>query len=56
MERAKVYNDAIIIQERMQSGTLHIASLLFSIFHKASFMRKYVDQIWFPRTRSFVKD
>ena len=30
----------------MQSGTLHIAYLLFSTFHKATFMSKYVDQIW----------
>ena len=30
-----------------KTGTLHIASLLFSISHKASSMRKYVNQIWF---------
>ena len=30
----------------MRSGTLHIASLLFPIFHKVYSIRKCVDQIW----------
>ena len=42
--------------KRMQSGTLHIASSLFPIFHKAFSMRKYLDQIWLPQKGSFVKN
>ena len=34
---------------------LHIASSLFSNYHKASSMRKYVNQR-LPHKRSFVKD
>ena len=40
----------------MRSGTLHIAPLLFSIYHKASSMSKYGDQIWLSHRGSFVKD
>ena len=37
-----------ILKRSMQSRTLHIVFSLFSIFHKASFMRKYVDRILLP--------
>ena len=39
----------------MQSGALHIASSLFSIFYKVTSMSEYVDQIWLPHRESFVK-
>ena len=34
-------------KKSMKIGTLHFASSLFSIFHKATSMRKYVDRVWF---------
>ena len=37
-----------------KSEILHIDSSLFSIFHKASFMRKYVHQIWLPLSFGFL--
>ena len=32
----------------MQNGTLYIVFLLFSIFHEASLLRKYVDKSLLP--------
>ena len=39
--RTFVHNFTFIARAK-QSGTLHVASLLFSIFHNASSMRKYM--------------
>ena len=38
-----------------QSGTLHIASSLFFIFHDVMSVSKYVDQIRLPHRGRFVK-
>ena len=47
---------SFILLTSMQSKTLHIASSLFFIFHKAFSRSKYVDQIRLPYRGSFVRD
>ena len=40
----------------IKSGYLHIASSVFSIFHKAIFISKYINRSWLPSRGSLMED